>query len=322
MSEHELKIRSEYFARILDGSKTFEMRRDDRPFEVGDTLRLREWLPDTEEYTGRDVRVGVSYLMRDSGFIVEGFVCLGLVNPRVAELEGERAQMMTDINVQSVRMGGLQAQLERERDEDPEHQAIVRILGEVRETLGCDDMAHPAREVQRLKAQLERANGVYRMLGFDETIPEKCAAALMDRLTRATEPRVDGDPRETWKDLHRLRRRVLSAAASMGLGHKALVKQGAETATTEMVVECERLQIAIRTKFEVLGELVICDEHPKPKPPEPRPMSEAPRDVPVTMTIRATYDAEQFAWVDDSGHIVRQHNTHRWLPTSSGGEES
>lgn len=60
MAAHDLKIWPDYFAAILDGSKTFELRVNDRDFMEGDALRLREYDIDTETYTGREItrRVG------------------------------------------------------------------------------------------------------------------------------------------------------------------------------------------------------------------------------------------------------------------------
>lgn len=59
--EHELKCWPEFFQAILDGTKRFEWRYDDRGFAEGDTLWLREWNPDTKTYSGRDMRVRVTY---------------------------------------------------------------------------------------------------------------------------------------------------------------------------------------------------------------------------------------------------------------------
>jgi len=42
---HDLKTWPQYFARLVDGSKTFEVRKDDRGYQTGDTLVLREFDP-------------------------------------------------------------------------------------------------------------------------------------------------------------------------------------------------------------------------------------------------------------------------------------
>jgi hypothetical protein len=73
-----LKTWPEYFAAVLDGSKTFEARFDDREFEVGDELHLREWNPETREYTGRATRRTVSYKLNGGEFVREGYCILGL----------------------------------------------------------------------------------------------------------------------------------------------------------------------------------------------------------------------------------------------------
>lgn len=39
----ELKIAPKYFAEVYVGRKTFELRKNDRDFQVGDFVRLREW---------------------------------------------------------------------------------------------------------------------------------------------------------------------------------------------------------------------------------------------------------------------------------------
>lgn len=44
--DHELKIWPMYYSRVADGSKTFEVRENDRHFQSGDTVTLREWDPD------------------------------------------------------------------------------------------------------------------------------------------------------------------------------------------------------------------------------------------------------------------------------------
>lgn len=63
MQVHELKTWSAYFEDVVDGKKTFEIRFDDRGFEVGDKLLLREWLQRSEQYSGRNVMVEVLYMI-------------------------------------------------------------------------------------------------------------------------------------------------------------------------------------------------------------------------------------------------------------------
>lgn len=62
MEQHELKIWPQFFQAIIDGRKTFEVRKNDRNFREGDQLFLREYAPDPKMYTGREMLVHVTYL--------------------------------------------------------------------------------------------------------------------------------------------------------------------------------------------------------------------------------------------------------------------
>lgn len=57
--DHELKTWPDVFDDILSGHKTHEFRRNDRAFESGDVLLLREFVPAGERYTGREVAVQI-----------------------------------------------------------------------------------------------------------------------------------------------------------------------------------------------------------------------------------------------------------------------
>jgi uncharacterized protein DUF3850 len=70
---HDLKVWPPYFDALADGTKTFEVRKDDRGIEPGDLLQLREWDPtdsgvprvyEPVGYTGREVTLRVSYVLR------------------------------------------------------------------------------------------------------------------------------------------------------------------------------------------------------------------------------------------------------------------
>lgn len=54
---HKLKIWPQYFCHVADGSKTFEVRKNDRGFQPGDIVILQEWNP--EEIIDIDKRSGV-----------------------------------------------------------------------------------------------------------------------------------------------------------------------------------------------------------------------------------------------------------------------
>lgn len=73
---HELKIWPEYFSAVQDGSKTFEIRNNDRGFAIGDTLVLKEWDPEKGELTGRELERKVSFLLPGGNFGVEVGYCV------------------------------------------------------------------------------------------------------------------------------------------------------------------------------------------------------------------------------------------------------
>ncbi|WP_196596054.1 ASCH/PUA domain-containing protein [Pectinatus frisingensis] len=72
---HDLKILPRYFADILIGNKTFEIRKNDRNFELGDYINLREWDPDKQKYTGSHLVKQICYMTdyeQQDGYVVLG----------------------------------------------------------------------------------------------------------------------------------------------------------------------------------------------------------------------------------------------------------
>ena len=68
---HELKIWPEFFEAVLRKEKRFEVRFNDREYSVGDTLVLREWVPEDRPnpgYTERYVNALVMYMIRFYGY--------------------------------------------------------------------------------------------------------------------------------------------------------------------------------------------------------------------------------------------------------------
>lgn len=120
MTEHELKTWPEYFQAIVENRKPFEYRLNDRNYQVGDVLFLREWVPPTVEvepwapkgteagyYTGRELRKSVTYMLDDKigPTMREGFVVMGL-----GEIEPQPC-VVIDIDRELIERNGLDAKL-------------------------------------------------------------------------------------------------------------------------------------------------------------------------------------------------------------------
>ena len=71
----ELKIRQEYFESVLSRDKRFEIRKNDRNFQVGDILVLREY---EGKYTGRAAVVEVLYVLNDFEGLASGYAALSI----------------------------------------------------------------------------------------------------------------------------------------------------------------------------------------------------------------------------------------------------
>lgn len=75
---HELKIYPTYYKAVSNGEKTFELRKNDRDYQVGDILNLKEW--DGNKYTGHSMMRRISYIYSGNGNygLSEGYCILGI----------------------------------------------------------------------------------------------------------------------------------------------------------------------------------------------------------------------------------------------------
>ena len=77
MNVHELKTYPHYFKQSIEGKKLFEIRLNDRNFQVGDIVILKEW--DNIKYSGRELRGVIKYILDDKFIgIAKGYVALSL----------------------------------------------------------------------------------------------------------------------------------------------------------------------------------------------------------------------------------------------------
>ncbi len=76
MNVHNLKIRPNYFKDVIAEIKKFEIRFNDRGFEVGDLIVLEEF--DNKEYTGRYVNAEITYICDNPEYTKKDYVVLGI----------------------------------------------------------------------------------------------------------------------------------------------------------------------------------------------------------------------------------------------------
>lgn len=74
------------FQEVLDGKKTFEFRKNDRDFSVGDEVNLREYDHNKCEYTDRQLFGIITYLLKGPSFdIPEGYCIFGFHTNRLED---------------------------------------------------------------------------------------------------------------------------------------------------------------------------------------------------------------------------------------------
>lgn len=61
MRVHNVKSWPHQFGAIIEGRKTAELRKNDRGYQVGDRLLLREWDPFRNLYTGRSAKAEITH---------------------------------------------------------------------------------------------------------------------------------------------------------------------------------------------------------------------------------------------------------------------
>lgn len=82
---HELKTWPEPFEAVWLGTKLAEYRRDDRGFQVGDVLRLREYDPQADTYSGRRIEARITHVAKGQLF-PEGYAMLSI------QVDGKRTE--------------------------------------------------------------------------------------------------------------------------------------------------------------------------------------------------------------------------------------
>ena len=77
---HELKTWTEFYDDILSGFKTFDVRKNDRDFQIGDIVCFMDWDKEKDEYLGSKTRYKISYILYGGQFGIEqGYCVLGII---------------------------------------------------------------------------------------------------------------------------------------------------------------------------------------------------------------------------------------------------
>lgn len=89
---HEIKCLKEFFEEIIVGDKTFEVRKNDRDYKIGDYLAINEVVEDLLEdddcllvYTGRSALFKITYILDNTQYTKPGYVILGIAPCHIRE---------------------------------------------------------------------------------------------------------------------------------------------------------------------------------------------------------------------------------------------
>lgn len=85
---HDLKILPEYFVAVKNGTKTFELRKDDRDYKVDDMLLLSKWSPELG-YFGDMLMTRIVYILNGVPGLEPGYVVLGISSTLISVIRKE-----------------------------------------------------------------------------------------------------------------------------------------------------------------------------------------------------------------------------------------
>lgn len=75
---HALKQIQPYFDDVISGRKTFEIRKNDREYSVGDLIALNEYDKEKQTYTGNSCLCYIDYILNDNEYCKDGYVVMSI----------------------------------------------------------------------------------------------------------------------------------------------------------------------------------------------------------------------------------------------------
>lgn len=109
-AKHEIKLASGFLQDIVSGKKAFEIRKDDRDYQEGDFVLMKE-LSVIGGYSGNEVLVRIKYILRgmdairygcNKGYCVWGFdiIALPLQSTKVDQEEDDEMEVWKDMLIE------------------------------------------------------------------------------------------------------------------------------------------------------------------------------------------------------------------------------
>ena len=89
--QHELKIVASDYKDVISGKKSFELRKNDRGYKQGDSLKMLEFKDG--KHTGRTIDADIIYMLEDYTGLTEGYCILGI---RVTDYTGKVSETDTE----------------------------------------------------------------------------------------------------------------------------------------------------------------------------------------------------------------------------------
>ena len=89
--QHEIKIVASYYEDVVSGKKSFELRKNDRGYKQGDSLKMLEFKDG--KHTGRTIDADIIYMLEDYTGLTEGYCILGI---RVTDYTGKVSETDTE----------------------------------------------------------------------------------------------------------------------------------------------------------------------------------------------------------------------------------
>lgn len=84
---HCVKILPENFENVLSKKMSFQIRKDDREYKLGDCMYLQEFI---EDYTGRSLPVKINHILKENEGLRDGYVLLNIEVLGLLIMNGKR----------------------------------------------------------------------------------------------------------------------------------------------------------------------------------------------------------------------------------------